>query len=159
MWAAWARGEISDAVAQSAAEAEHARRQAPPAAARRHVGSRPRSSASLERRRRWTSSGWLTPQIAARFTMAEAAVLAVIAEQVAKHGRCCFALAHLGALAGVSRSTVKSAIRQAAALGLLSVEHRPTRPWRYDTNILRVTLAEVRPWQNPPFGAATRFGC
>ena len=75
----------------------------------------------MERRRRWTGSGWLPPQLAARFTMAETAVLSVIASEVARRGLCRLTIGHVAVLAGVSRSTVKTAVRQAVALGILHV--------------------------------------
>ena len=41
------------------------------------------SSASLERRRAWTGSGWMPPVIAARFTMGEAAAIGVVMAEIA----------------------------------------------------------------------------
>ena len=49
----------------------------------RRLGSRPRSPATLERRRRWAASGALPPQLASRFTLGEHAVLAVVSAEVA----------------------------------------------------------------------------
>ncbi|MCJ2102789.1 helix-turn-helix domain-containing protein, partial [Methylobacterium sp. E-046] len=51
---------------------------------RRAVGSRPRTDASMERRRRWAASGRLPPGLAARFTLAEQAVLALVAAETAR---------------------------------------------------------------------------
>ena len=121
VWKGFAAGAVSESDAQALAEAIEARKtiSAAPAQPRR-VGSRPRSPESMERRRRWTSSGWLPPQLAARFTMAENAVLSVVAAQVARHARCTLALDHIAALAGVSRSTAKTALREARVLGLLA---------------------------------------
>lgn len=56
--------------------------------------------ASMERHRRWTSSGWLPPQIAARFTMGEAAALSAIAAEVTRPGMCRPTIGHIAALAG-----------------------------------------------------------
>ena len=145
LWKSHAAGAIGDDDAQALAEAIQARKTAPPTA-RRSVGSRPRSPQSIERRRRWTSQGWLPPQIAARFTLGEQATLAVVAEQIRRHGRCSLAIAHLGALAGVSRSTVKNALRQAEALGLLAIQRRPIRPFRHDTNVVTLTSKEWSTW-------------
>jgi hypothetical protein len=78
----------------------------------------------MEPRRRWAVSGWLPPQVASRFTTAEAAVLSVIACEVVKHGRCTLVLDHIGALAGVSRSTVKRALHAAQGLALVRVEEQ-----------------------------------
>ena len=91
---------------------------------RRPVGTRPRTSASMDRRRRWAASGRLPPQIAARFTLAEQAVLAVVAAEAAKRGACTLTLDHIAAWAGVCRSTVKNALREARQHG----SSRPCQP-------------------------------
>ena len=72
----------------SPVEAIEARRALPPPQrpVQRRLGSRPRSPASMERRRRWAASGALPPQLASRFTLAEQAVLAVIAAEHVNHG-------------------------------------------------------------------------
>jgi hypothetical protein len=85
----FAAGAIGEGEAQELAEAIEARKALPPAAkaaTSRCCGSRPRSSESLERRRRWCASGKLPPQLAARFTQAERSVLAVIAAEAMKRG-------------------------------------------------------------------------
>ena len=113
---------------------------------RRLVGSRPRTDASMERRRRWASSGAIPPQLAARFTLAEQAVLAVVAAEVAKHGACTLVLDHIAALAGVSRSTVKNALRQAALVGVIRVEERRLSAWRNAPNRVTITSPEWSAW-------------
>src|SRR3954469_21705975 len=124
LWKAWGQGLVSDAEAQSIADMIEARRgvPAPPKAIQRRLGSRPRSLAYMERRRRWAASGCLPPAIAARFTLAEQSALAVVAAEHLKHGRCTLVLDAIAALAGVGRSTVKRALR--AACGLVTVEER-----------------------------------
>lgn len=147
VWKGYASGAIGEDDAQALAELIESRKTVPVVPTQlRRVGSRPRSSESMERRRRWTSSGWLPPQLAARFTMGENAVLAVVAAQVARHARCTLALDHIAALAGVSRSTVKTALREARAIGLLTIEHRPARAFHHDTNVIKVTSPEWRSW-------------
>lgn len=110
------------------------------------VGSRPRTDASMERRRRWASSGRLPPSLAARFTLAEQAVLALVATEVTKRGDCRLAIEALAAIAGVSRSTVKTAIREAARLGLLTVEERRITGFRNDTNVVRIVSPDWLSW-------------
>src|SRR5438128_432979 len=90
LWKAFAAGHVTEAQASELADLIEARkvthlRPALNKPQRRLVGSRPRSPASLERRRRWAASGWMPPQIAARFTLAEAAVLAVVSAEVRRH--------------------------------------------------------------------------
>ncbi|MCJ2059829.1 helix-turn-helix domain-containing protein [Methylobacterium sp. J-048] len=112
----------------------------------RAVGSRPRTDASLERRRRWAASGRLPPGLAARFTLAEQAVLALVAAEVARRKDCRLAIENLAALAGVGRTAVKNALREARRLGLVTVEERQVTGWRNDTNIVRIVSREWIAW-------------
>src|SRR3954471_21862132 len=143
LWRADAGGHITEAQASELSETIEARKIVPIPAPRR-VGSRPRSSASLERRRRWAGSGALPPGLASRFTLGEAAVLAVIAAEQLRHGRCTLTNEHLAALAGVSRTTVKRALR--AARGLIRVEERRVSAWRNKPNISTILSAEWLTW-------------
>jgi hypothetical protein len=70
IWKAWGSGGLSDQEAQALSELVAARKALPPPEkpVQRRVGSRPRSPASMERRRSWVASGHLPPQLAARFT-------------------------------------------------------------------------------------------
>ncbi len=144
VWKGFACGAIAEDDAQQLADEIHARKAIPPtpAAPRKPVGSRPRSPAHMERRRRWTGSGWLPPQLAARFTMAETAVLSTIAAEVARRGLCRLTIGHIAVMAGVSRTTVQDG-RQAgcgarhpdvggmAAHGLaIGAEHGPDQSAR-----------------------------
>lgn len=109
-------------------------------------GSRPRTDASLERRRRWAASGRMPPAIAARFTLAEQSVLSLIAAETARRKDCRLSVGGMAAIAGVSETTVRNAIREAVKLGLLTVEERRLTGWRSDTNILRIISAEWTAW-------------
>ncbi len=152
VWKGFACGAVSEEDAQQLAEEIAARKAIPKGAVpgndtpRRRVGSRPRSSESLERRRRWVASGWMPPAFACRFTAGEAAALAVVASQAAKHGRCDLALDHIAALAGVGRTTVRNALGEARRLGLLTVEVRRLRAFRNDTNVVRIASPEWQAW-------------
>jgi CRP-like cAMP-binding protein len=110
------------------------------------VGSRPRTDASLERRRRWASSGRLPPALAARFTPGEQAALSLVAAETARRGDCRMAIEHMASVAGVSRSTVKAAIREARKLGLITVEERRITGFRNDTNVVRIVSPEWTAW-------------
>src|SRR3954468_1102121 len=90
LWRAYGGGQITEAEASALSEAIELRRALPAAQkpVQRRLGSRPRSDASMERRRRWASSGALPPALASRFTLAEQAVLAVIAAEHVRNGRC-----------------------------------------------------------------------
>ncbi len=148
VWKGFACGALQEGEAQQLAEEIAARKTVPvrPAEPRRRVGSKPRSPEAMERRRRWTGSGWLPPQLAARFTMAEAAVLAVIAAEVARRGLCRLTLGHIASLAGVSRSTAKNAVRQAVALGVLTSEEWRLSAFRSAPNTVRIVSPEWRTW-------------
>jgi hypothetical protein len=110
------------------------------------VGSRPRTDTSMERRRRWAASGRLPPALAARFTLAEQAVLALVAAEVVRRKDCRLSVENMAAVAGVCRSTVKNAIREARQLGLLTVEERQITGFRNDTNVVRVVSREWQAW-------------
>lgn len=111
----------------------------------------------MECRRRWVASGRLPPQLATQFTLAEQAVLAVVAAKTAKRGDCRLANEHLAAVAGVSRSTVRGTLRRARALGLLTIEERR----RSDTNVIRIVSREWLAWmrlarQSPSEGGGVK---
>ena len=147
VWKAFAAGAIGEGDAQALAEAVEARKAVPAASiARRRVGSRPRSPESLERRRRWAASGLRPPQLACRFTLAEAAALAVVAAEASKRGACKLTIGHIAALAGVGRSTVRNAIREAVALGLLRSEEWRLSAWRSAPNTVTVVSPEWQAW-------------
>ena len=116
------------------------------AAPKSRAGSRPRTDASMERRRRWAASGRLPPAIAARFTLAEQAVLAVVAAEVAKRGTCALSVSAVAALAGVSPSTVQRAVREAKLRGLVTVEERRLARFRNDTNVVCIVSHEWKAW-------------
>lgn len=148
LWKAFGTGQITEADATALSELIEARKAVPaaprPTPARR--GSRPRTDESLQRRRRWAVSGRLPPALAARFTVAELAVLAVVAAETARHGRCSLAHGHLAAVAGVSVSSVKRAMKAARDLGLVEIEVRRVSAFRNDTNMVRVVSREWLSW-------------
>ena len=110
------------------------------------TGSRPRTDASLERRRRWAASGRLPPALASRFTVAEQAVLSLVAAETARKGDCRLSVPHLAAVTGVAERTVQNTIREARKLGLLTVEERRVTGYRNDTNVLRIVSPEWTAW-------------
>src|SRR3954453_841269 len=148
LWKAYAAGQVSEAEAQGLSDLIETRRAlpAPQRPAQRRVGSRPRSGASMERRRRWAACGLLPPALAARFTLAETAVLAVVATEALRHGRCTLVLEHIAALAGVCRKTVKNALRAAQRNGLLGIEERRLSAWRNAPNVVTITSREWSAW-------------
>src|SRR4051794_19231667 len=148
LWRAYGAGHVSEAEASALSEAIEARRAlpAPQKPVQRRSGSRPRSGASMERRRRWAASGRLPPQIASRFTLAEAAVLAVVTVEAVKRGDCRLTHEHVAALAGVSKSTVKATMRRARDLGLVTITERRSSAWRNLPNIVAIISREWQAW-------------
>ncbi|MDQ0450021.1 hypothetical protein QO012_004546 [Methylobacterium aerolatum] len=161
MWAAFAEGKITEEEAGTLSRVIAEKQQAPDptptarlgdpaplagAGIVKRYGSAPRTDASMARRRTWAASGRLPPQLAARFTLAEVAVLAVVAAESSKRGDCRLAVGHLAAVAGVSSSTVRNALREAHRLGLLTIELRRLTGFRNDTNVVRIISAEWTAW-------------
>ena len=101
---------------------------------------------SLERRRRLAASGPLPPGSACQFTVGELAALRIIGDEWRTHGRCALFIDAIAARAGVSRSTVKNAIRRAREVGLISVEERRVTAFRNDSNVVRVISPAWRLW-------------
>ncbi len=148
LWKTWGAGGITDDEAQGLSDLIEARKvlPAPGRPVQRRVGSRPRSPASMERRRSWAASGAMPPQLATRFTLAEAAVLAVVAAEVRTKGSCSLTIGHLAALAGVCRKTVKNALREAEALGFVRIEERRLSAWRSAPNRVTIISPEWHAW-------------
>src|SRR4051794_25397547 len=98
----------------------------------------------MERRRRWAASGRIPPQIACRFTLAEQAVLAIVAVETVKRGDCRHFHDNIAALAGVSKSTARATLRRARGLGIVTIEERRSSAWR---NLYSVIRIHAREWQ------------
>jgi hypothetical protein len=124
---------------------------APRASARRPQRS-PDRQASIERRRRLVASGPLPPPLAARFTWGETAVMRIVGDECRAHGCCTLHIDAIAARAGVHRTTVQNALREAQGRGevpgspIISVQERRRRGQRSLTNIIRVVSREWRDW-------------
>lgn len=109
----------------------------------------PNRERSIMRRRRLAFSGPLPPNLAQHFTVGELATLRIVGDECRDKGRCVEFIDAIAARAGVSRSTVKRALRVARDLGLVVVTERRTfagghgKPPRNDSN--RITLLS-REW-------------
>jgi CRP-like cAMP-binding protein len=148
LWKAYAAGQVSEAEASALSEAIEVKKALPATQkpAQRRLGSRPRTSSSLERRRRWAASGALPPALASRFTLAEQAVLAVVAAEHRKRGDCRLTNKEIADVAGVCITTVKNALRAARTLNLLSIEERRLTAFRNASNVVRIVDASWRAW-------------
>ena len=147
VWKGFAAGAIGETEAQGLAEMIEARKVVPVAPSQpRRVGSRPRSSASLERRRSWAAGSWMPPAMAARFTTAENAALAVIIREIATTGSCGLAAAAIAGRAGISASSARNAVREARRRGVLHVEERRIRYDRNEPNLITIASRELALW-------------
>jgi hypothetical protein len=168
IWAANAGGMLSDDEAQRAHETVEAQRtlarvasgagpsrasKGPPRVTARRQRS-PDRQASIERRRRLVASGPLPPPLAARFTWGEIAAMRIIGDECRAHGCCTLHIDAIAGRAGVCRSTVQNALREAQGRGevpntpIISVQERRRRGQRSLTNIIRIVSREWRDWLN-----------
>jgi hypothetical protein len=156
-WRAHSEGLLDDDAAGAVGEALQARRSSF-AARHRATSARPASGqpwparreprspdrqASIERRRRQAMSGIVPAKIAASFTQGENAVLTIVARQ---GGACTLPIDAIAALAGVARTTVKRALRQARLVGLLLVRERRIPGRKSLTNIITIVSKEWLGW-------------
>ncbi len=159
LWAANAARLIGDDEAQGLAELIAAKRPArvigaipgtaPPRPSRfppRRPQLARRHPERIARRRRIAAAGPMPPALAATFTISEIAVLAVIADEVAQHGRCERSLDELAARAGTCRTMARRAIRAAARAGIVAVEVRPQPGRKNLPNVIRVISPEWSAW-------------
>jgi len=137
---------------------------APRDSARRPQRS-PDRQASIERRRRLVASGPLPPPLAARFTWGEQAVMRIVGDECRAHGCCFLHIDAIAARAGVHRTTVQNALREAQGRGevpgspIISVQERRRKGQRSLTNIIRIVAREWSDWlRKGPRRPATGVG-
>ena len=112
----------------------------------------PDRQASIERRRRLVASGPLPPPLAARFTWGEQAVMRIVGNECRAHGCCFLHIDAIAARAGVHRTTVQNALREAQGRGevpgvpIISVQERRRKGQRSLTNIIRIVSREWSDW-------------
>jgi hypothetical protein len=154
-WRAHAEQQLTDIEAGATAEALQARRTVlamsaypRPAMAASGRCCEPRSpdrQASLARRRRQAMSGVVPARLAAHFTPGELAALSVIGRQCQRGGTCSLPIDAIAALAGVCRTVVKNAMRQARAVGLVLVRERRIPGRKSLTNVI-TAIGEWAAW-------------
>jgi hypothetical protein len=171
MWVDHTHGLLTDNEMEALDEAARARREGIQARRPPHPGSVPRGAtrrpqrsperqASIERRRRMVGTIAMPPPLAAKFTWGEVAVLRVIGDQVKRHGTCSLYIDAIAAMAGMHRTTVQNALRQARRLGLITVEERrPPGRRKSLNNIVRIVSQEWLTWlRRGPRAWATELG-
>jgi hypothetical protein len=83
----------------------------------------------IQRRRALAASLHIPPELGAKFTEGEMAVLKAIADRHVRHSACTLTRDTIADLSGTGRGTVKTALRTAKAEGLIEVRQGP----RYNT--------------------------
>src|ERR671913_1288403 len=88
----------------------------------------------------------MPPALACKFTVGELAVLRIVGDEVRQHGHCARCVDEIAARAGVCRRMVQNAIREAARLGLLTIEERRREGCRNLPNVVRIVSKEWTSW-------------
>jgi hypothetical protein len=88
----------------------------------------------------------MPPALACKFTVSELAVLRIIGDEVRQHGLCDRCVDEIAARAGVCRRMVQTAIREAARLGLLTIEERRREGRRNLPNVIRIVAKAWSSW-------------
>src|SRR3954465_11749291 len=112
----------------------------------RRLQRAPKRPVAIARRRHLAASGPMPPALACKFTVSELAVLRIIGDEVRQHGQCRRCVDEIAARAGVCRRMVQNAIREAARLGLLTVEERRREGRRNLPNVVRIIAKEWTSW-------------
>src|SRR5919199_980184 len=160
IWQGLAAGAVVDDDAQSLAERLHARRTVlrgeikpvgipvgrPSIFPPRRLQRAPKRPVAIARRRHLAASGPMPPALACKFTVSELAVLRIIGDEVRQHGLCERCIDEIAARAGVCRRMVQNAIREAARLGLLTIEERRREGRRNLPNVIRIISKECLTW-------------
>src|SRR5215210_3425470 len=160
IWQGLAAGAVGDDDAQALAERLHACRSVlrgeikpvgipvgrPSIFPPRRLQRAPQRPVAIVRRRHLAASGPMPPALACKFTVSELAVLRIIGDEVRQHGHCDRCVDELAARAGVCRSMVKNAIREAARRGLLTVQERRREGRRNLPNVVRIVAKEWTSW-------------
>jgi hypothetical protein len=104
--------------------------------------------------------------MAARFTWGEQAVMRIVGDECREHGVCSLHVDAIAARAGVHRTTVQNALREAQGRSggdrLVTVQERRRRGQRSLTNIVRIVSKEWSTWlkRGPRrFGAGVGSNC
>jgi hypothetical protein len=160
IWQGLAAGAVGDDDAQALAERLHARRSVlrgeikpvgipvgrPSLFPPRRLQRAPQRPVAIARRRHLAASGPMPPALACKFTVSELAVLRIIGDEVREHGQCARCVDEIAARAGVCRRMVQNAIREAARLGLLTIEERRREGRRNLPNVARIVSKEWTTW-------------
>ena len=160
IWQGLAAGAVGDDDAQALAERLHARRSLirgdlkpvgipvgrPSIFPPRRLQRAPKRPVAIARRRHLAASGPMPPSLACKFTVSELAVLRIVGDEVRQHGHCDRCMDEIAARAGVCRRMVQNALREAARLGLVTIEERRREGRRNLPNVIRIISKEWTSW-------------
>src|SRR3954470_19951372 len=160
IWQGLAAGAVADDDAQALAERLHARRSIvrgeikpvgipvgrPSIFPLRRLQRASKRPVAIARRRQLAASGPMPPALACKFTVSELAVLRIIGDEVRQHGQCDRCVDELAARAGVCRRMVQNALREAARLGVLTIEERRREGRRNLPNVVRIVSKAWTVW-------------
>jgi hypothetical protein len=101
--------------------------------------------------------GHMPPDVRVRYTEGEASALTIIAREVKDRGLSDLPIDKIASLAGVCRTTVQNAIREAVRRRHITVERRPMKGRKNLPNIVRITSPEWLAWlrRRPAIGFKT----
>jgi hypothetical protein len=160
IWQGLAAGAGADDAAPALAEHLHARRGIlrgeikpvglplgrPSIFPPRRVQRAPQRPVAIARRWHLAASGPMPPALACKFTVSELAVLRIVGDEVRQHGHYDRCVDEIAARAGVCRRMVQNALREAARLGLVTIEERRREGRRNLPNVVRIVSKEWTSW-------------
>ncbi|MGV3553086.1 hypothetical protein [Rhizobium sp.] len=110
-------------------------------------------AAKMSRRRRrkidsriYGSWSDLPPELRYHFTEKERAALHVVAGIVLRHGYCDKSVKEIADLGGIGVSTVKTALKEAKALGLVRIQSRPRKGRNHLPSVITIISVKWRNW-------------
>jgi len=170
LWSAFGADALTEEQAQALSEAIEARKRevrgqdrvavrAPTAALERALDGRnsifppkcrpksPDRQRSIARRRRLAASGPMPPQIAAKFTTGQLAVMRIIADEVeSRRGTCELTIGEIASRAGVCIALARNAIRIAERLFLISTQFRKREGRPHLPSVIRIVSQAWNAW-------------
>jgi hypothetical protein len=90
--------------------------------------------------------GHMPPDVRVRYTEGEASALTIIAREIKHQSVCDLPIDKIAAVAGVCRTTVQNAIREAVKRGHITVDRRPIKGKKNLTNLIRIVSPEWLAW-------------
>ena len=113
---------------------------------RRRPRRSPDREASRERARTLGGAGRMPPEVRAKYTECERAVLYVVAFEVKRHGVCDLSIGEISARAGVCHRTTQNAIAEGVRQRHLTRKERQRKGQRNDTNVVKIVCEEWLSW-------------